>query len=779
MSIKTTDPNARPDTLPVLAENIPSELKQLPQWVCWRLEPGNPNKKTGVITLGKVPVNALTGRNASTDEPRTWSPFDKALARHKRDPDHLRGIGLCLAPGSGLAGLDLDDILNPLTGEIAKPEALEILERFKGTYAEISPSGKGLRLFCRGKPGHDGKIKGDYNWIETYCGATPRYLTVTGNRWPGNAAAVTDQQEALDWLHSRFMAPTGGEKAAVAAPAQVPAASAPLDDATLLKKARASKQGAAFDRLWSGDTSGHGDNDSSADMALSNMLAFWTRKDPDQMDRLFRQSGLMRDKWDERRGETTYGQRTIAKAIEGTHEVYSGRKPLDEDTRRARSAWLDGFVYMTGEDVYVDRITGHAYKPAVFRQLAERQFPGQWKGEHPCLTYAREGHKFVHCEGYYPGQGPIIVDRQSVAGAEIEMLNTYHAPQRPEPVYNPDHERLFLDHLDYLSGGDPQFSAQWLDWMATLIQHPGKRIHWMPVVISTETGTGKGIVAQILIELLGKNNVGRVDNATIGGQFQDGLAFKQLILVDELKMFDDQNARLNEFKTWITDDRVSVNRKGRPQVNVDNVANFLAFSNYPNALAIDRRERRYAVATCYDPPKPREYYQRLTRTLLPDYGGSVAGILHLLLNRDLSAFDPCAPAIETAAKVEMTALNRSATQQKLFEMLEDRAEPFNAELVTFEELREAIGRVEDFRPGVKPAGVANRTVGTVARAIGLIALGQKRLDASEKKVSLYAVRNAEVWQQATPAQIKAHLDSRPPPICSDSPPAARTLVAVK
>jgi hypothetical protein len=59
-------------------------------------------------------------------------------------------------------------------------------------------------------------------------------------------------------------------------------------------------------------------------MALCCELAFWTGKDAAAIDRLFRQSGLIRDKWNERRRDTTYGAETIRRAIEATTEVYSG-----------------------------------------------------------------------------------------------------------------------------------------------------------------------------------------------------------------------------------------------------------------------------------------------------------------------------------------------------------------------------------------------------------------------------------------------------------------------
>ena len=267
----------------------------------------------------------------------------------------------CFAEGDGLTGIDLDHVIDPDTGKL-KPEAAEILARFKGTYAEVSPSGEGLRIFCFGKPGRSGKNVGKLKWLEVYAHPSHRYLTVTGHHWAGSASEVTEQQAALDWLHQRFMASTEGQQATHKAAtaqgergnAQVPpdpveAALPPataLTDDELLEKARAASNGAEFSRLFDqGDLSGHKGDHSSADLALCNHLAFWTR-DADQMDRLFRQSTLMRDKWDESHyaDGRTYGQETIAKSIKGCRAVYGDRqRATAEDWASTGGGNLDAY----------------------------------------------------------------------------------------------------------------------------------------------------------------------------------------------------------------------------------------------------------------------------------------------------------------------------------------------------------------------------------------------------------------------------------------------------
>ena len=113
-----------------------------------------------------------------------------------------------------------------------------------------------------------------------------------------------------------------------------------LTDEEVLEKARAAKNGSAFNKLFGGDWSDY-PSQSEADLAFCMILAFWTGKDPAQMDSLFRKSGLCRDKYDERHSSDgqTYGEMTIEKAIEATTKTYqSSLGKLRNTSRRIRPA---------------------------------------------------------------------------------------------------------------------------------------------------------------------------------------------------------------------------------------------------------------------------------------------------------------------------------------------------------------------------------------------------------------------------------------------------------
>jgi putative DNA primase/helicase len=132
---------------------------------------------------------------------------------------------------------------------------------------------------------------------------------------------VTDQQAALDWLHERYFKPKEEPKP------KKPKGSGPeltLGDQEIIDRARAARNGAKFATLFYGSWEAAGyPSQSEADAALCSLLAFWAR-DEGQIDRIFRQSALMREKWDEQHHADgrTYGQATIERALSTVAETY-------------------------------------------------------------------------------------------------------------------------------------------------------------------------------------------------------------------------------------------------------------------------------------------------------------------------------------------------------------------------------------------------------------------------------------------------------------------------
>lgn len=313
MTAATRTKPARPKALPVLFGNIPAELRAKPQWVVWRYE--ERKDKKGEVDWTKIPYTSA-GTSASSTDPATWSTFEAVRAAYERGG--WDGVGLIHLPDDNLTGCDWDKVRDPAAGEVTDRAADEI--RRLGTYAEVSPSGRGVRAYARGmKPGR----KANRNGFEMYDGLTAemkpggRFLTVTGHRLDGAPATINDRQGVIDELYRERLEPPKTEKhvgngktaGGTAWEARVPwyPPDGPLSDDDLLRFIEAGTD-RKLTALWNGDTSGHGEDDSRADAALLAKMAYYIGGiDEDRLDNLFRRSRLFREKWN----RTDYRVRTF------------------------------------------------------------------------------------------------------------------------------------------------------------------------------------------------------------------------------------------------------------------------------------------------------------------------------------------------------------------------------------------------------------------------------------------------------------------------------------
>ena len=294
--------------MPTNYKNIPVYLKENAKFCCWKYEDVN-GRKT------KVPYSPHTGKKAKTNNPNTFCDFDTAI-----NASGYEGIGIRV--DGRIVGIDIDHCISD--GEIT-PWAKEITNRFNDTYIEISPSGTGIRIFCLLPNNLSYNTETYYikkGNLEVYIpGFTNRFLTITGNLL--SDADVTDTEESLVWLLETYM-----RRPTPTSPTAAAYGKSCLNDDTVILKASAAVNGEKFKKLWNGDISEYGSR-SEADAALVSILAFWCSGDAEQIDRLFRASALMREKWDAYRGADTYGNITITKVVNTKTDFY---KPINQST---------------------------------------------------------------------------------------------------------------------------------------------------------------------------------------------------------------------------------------------------------------------------------------------------------------------------------------------------------------------------------------------------------------------------------------------------------------
>ncbi len=301
-------------------------LQQERRWCVWKLvQVDGVERKQPFIsrnTMGKV------------NQPATWKRYNDMQRLQSAYPE-FKGVGFFLSdrknqPGVALSFIDVD-----AHGIDKNPVEEEVLSLFKGTYIERSQNGKGFHIVCNIRLGEFPRdINGEWKYnnrneplqLEVYLAEDHgdrvdhgQFLAATGYLF-SDSDEITDQTENMKVFLERYM-----QKATQSVHAADNVPVEPLTDRMIrerLNVARRARGGYQFYELYDLGKFDSYASQSQADQALAVILSYWLGRNPEAIDTAFRHSKLMRDKWDERRGNSTYGERTIQKAINRTEEVY-------------------------------------------------------------------------------------------------------------------------------------------------------------------------------------------------------------------------------------------------------------------------------------------------------------------------------------------------------------------------------------------------------------------------------------------------------------------------
>lgn len=262
---------------------ISNELIGYPQWVCFDQD--------------KVPYNARTGGRASCNVPSTWADFrtaERACWRYG-----FAGVDFMFSESDPFCGIDLDDCFDE-HGKLEE-KAQRIVNTLR-SFTEVSVSVSGLHILVKAKLPGEARHPAGIGMFDR-----ARYFTMSGNHFPETSFKIERRQTEIDKLYAELFPQR---------PAYLWTPGAQYySDGQVLERARQSEK---FRKLYDeGDLTTHGNDWSAADLSLINLLCLYTGGNVQQIDRLFRQSSLMREKWDSPRSDSTYGRKTIERALRG------------------------------------------------------------------------------------------------------------------------------------------------------------------------------------------------------------------------------------------------------------------------------------------------------------------------------------------------------------------------------------------------------------------------------------------------------------------------------
>jgi hypothetical protein len=674
----------------------------------------------------KMPVHPATFSEANAHDPAVW--LDATTACHMAEqlggqpvPGGAGwGVGFTFTKNDPFFFVDIDGCLQ--ADGTWSPIVHELCSLLNGAAVEISQSGAGLHIIGSGDAGPtEERRKKDntkQNLFDLYT--EDRFVALTGNGAQGNAASV--HTPALGVIVDKYLrralvdgAPAGWTTG------PDPTWNGPKDDDELLRRAMRSQSArsafgasASFADLWERnvevlrrvyppDANNPGDpyNGSVADMALTQLLAFWTGRDCERMKRLLLRSGLVREKWKKRE---SYLDDTILAAVSMqtewlTDKTVEAPAAVPASSGSPQPKLNEGATYVSVSDqiamfagcVYVsdqNRILvpgGHVISKEQFKvRYGGYTFPMDLNNE---MRPSRDAWEvFTQSQAFRAPRADSTCFRPDLpAGAIVDehdftRVNTFWPIKVERKVGDPS---PFLRHLEKLLPNERD-RAIMLAYMCAVVQYQGFKIKWAPLIQGVE-GNGKSFLSLCVEAAVGKRYTHWPRADQISEKFNAWLFDKVFIGVEDIYVPESQQEVIEVLKPMITGESLAKRAMNTDQVNANIVCNFILNSNHKGAIRKTRNDRRFAMLYCAQQQESdlvRDGMDKRYMQALYDWfwkGGSaiVAELLHTMPIP--AEFDPkgeCQRAPTTSSTEEAIGASRSSIEQEILEAIEQGAPGF-------------------------------------------------------------------------------------------------------
>lgn len=294
----------------------------------------------------------------------------------------------------------------------------------------------------------------------------------------------------------------------------------------------------------------------------------------------------------------------------------------------------------------------------------------------------------------------------------VQCVNSYRPSSVPAASASLSAEgqravNVVLRHLRLLCGGRAEVVQTFMDWLAHNVQHPGVKIRWAPLVKGVE-GDGKTVIGSLMAAVMGRGNVRNVSPKVLGTDFTGWAEGACLAVLEEIKLTGHNRYDiLNALKPFVTNDSVEVHRKGKDTYDIVNTTNYVAFTNYADALPLTDTDRRWWIV--FSPFASSTALAAMIRSqlgvagsdrdVLGAYFDALHGAIHTcradlrrwLLDWPISAgFKPNGSAPMTEEKGVMIGMSVSDEEMTVRELLEKGGPGYTEEAFVSSYLRNAV-----------------------------------------------------------------------------------------
>lgn len=627
----------------IIPNNIPQELKDINQWVCWKaVHKRNAKKPT------KIPYSPKTLKAASTTDSKTWGTFDEAYEALKKSKD-FTGIGFVFTSRDPYIGIDLDNCIDE-DGELDSNS--ELWTDIFDSYTELSPSRKGLHIIVRGEILKS--LKTDK--YEIYDKG--RYFTITGQPVGGafpECGDISKDQEALNQFVNIHFG-TGRKSDSVWSPAQ-------------------------------GEIKGNRNN--TLVSVLGKMLSIGMRKD---------ETEILIDYFNENYCNPPLDpeelDKTVLKAIERyakDPEAEEEKRVIGEDIPELDKL-VERYAYAEALDRFIVKQSGLQISPeAVNRKNAAIKIPvetAQGKRYMKPVNALLQREDFVKVDHitWWPGKDEVFTDTRD----HITYYNTYRAPDYSHIDIKGKSVKLWLDHVKYIIP-DERERETFLDWMAYTVQHPEKKINYA-ILLGGEERIGKDLIIVPVTRML----AGFYQEVTVLdllSRFNGYLRQTLFLVIEEIYVPTNRDRREMENKlkglNAAPPAMLRLEDKNDKSFPIANVVKPFYMTNHQDALVLsDAEAPRYFCIWSPAKRKDVEYYTKILDWYEEKNG--IGAVAHYLLTRDVSKFDTTRSPFTTQFTQRVAKESKGALEYDIQNAYEQDLPPFDKTLFKIEDLKNAL-----------------------------------------------------------------------------------------
>lgn len=270
-------------------------------------------------------------------------------------------------------------------------------------------------------------------------------------------------------------------------------------------------------------------------------------------------------------------------------------------------------------------------------------------GSNQDTAHLLEHLDFSYGDGFKPNAGTMLPGN---------LTNLWKAPE-VKPTGATVTQEQVEPFFEFLSRWFPSEDERqyFIWWIAHCVRKPEKRIIATPLLRS-DHGVGKGFLVETLMtNLLGKQSVAVCALKDIVGDFNDVVEGKTLLLIDEV--YKDNNTTTNKLKSIQGNSTITLRRKHKPVMVIDNYLNVIIASNSHAPLTLEKEDRRFWVPEyIHHKVSPQETGTFINETLKPWWVmGGCQLVRDYLESVGLNEYEPTSPPPTTESKKTLMGIS--------------------------------------------------------------------------------------------------------------------------